>query len=89
MSIPGFPHSRPDETFTTDFAPTDLESLRSDLMQAGLDSWQAGELISSFLAARGYGVSAGDARSIATRIESASCSLEWMRHELGKLALMM
>lgn len=89
MSIPGFRFSRPDETFTTDFAQTDLESLRSELLQAGLDTWQAGELISSFLSVRGYGVSAGDARTVATRIESSSCTLECMRQELGKLALMM
>ena len=89
MSIPGFRSFRPDETFTTDFAQTDLETLRHELLQAGLDTWQSGELISSFLAARGYGVSAGDARSVATRIESASCSVDCMRHELGKLALMM
>ena len=74
---------------TTDFDRTDLQTLRSELLQSGLDIWQAGELISSFLASRGYGVSAGDARTIASRIEAESCSLECMRHELGKLALMM
>lgn len=89
MNIPGYRIPRPDETFTTDFSQMDLESLRSELLQSGLDTWQAGELIRSFLAARGYGVSAGDARTVATRIESASCSLECMRHELGRLALMM
>ena len=73
----------------TDFDQTDLEALRNEMLQAGLDCWQAGELIASFLAMRGYGVSAGDARSAASRIESASCSLECMRHELDRFALMM
>ncbi len=74
---------------STDFAVTDLETLRNELLQSGLDSWQAGELVSSFLAVRGYGVSAGEARQVATRIESESCSLECMRKELGRLALVM
>ncbi len=73
----------------TDFTVTDLETLRNELLQSGLDSWQAGELVSSFLAVRGYGVSTGEARRVATRIESESCSLECMRQELGRLALVM
>ncbi len=84
-----FPDQDDRAPLTTSFDKTDLESLRSELLQSGLDIWQAGELVSSFLAARGYGVSAGDARSVASRIESESCSLESMRHELGKLALFM
>ena len=75
---------------TTDkFNATDLSSLRSELMQSGLDSWQAGELISSFLNIRGYGVSNHAARGAATRIESYGCSLKCMQEELEKLALVM
>lgn len=74
---------------TSGFATADLESLRGELLRAGLDSWQAGELITSFLVARGFGVSTPDARVVATRIESASCSLDCMRHELSQLALPM
>ena len=57
------------------FEQTDLETLRTELLQSGLDLWQAGELVSSFLAARGFGVSAGDARSVASRIASVNCNL--------------
>ena len=74
---------------TSGFAQRDLESLREELLGAGLDTWQAGELISSFLAARGFGVSAPEARTVASRIESASCSLDCMRHELNLIALPM
>lgn len=74
---------------TGGFAQQDLESLREELLRAGLDTWQAGELISSFLAARGFGVSAPEARTVAGRIESASCSLDCMRRELSQLALPM
>lgn len=69
------------------FTEADLASLREELLRAGLDNWQAGELITSFLKARGFGVSAPEARTVATRIELASCSLECMRQELSQLAL--
>ena len=71
------------------FAATDLSSLREELMQSGLDSWQAAELISSFLNIRGYGVSNHAARGAAARIESVRFSLPLMQEELEKLALVM
>lgn len=71
------------------FTPTDLSSLREELMQSGLDFWQAADLISSFLTVRGYGVSNHAARGAASRIESVGCSLKSMREELEKLALVM
>jgi hypothetical protein len=71
------------------FTATDLSSLREELMQSGLDSWQAGELISAFLSGRGYGVSSHAARGAASRIESVGCSLQLMQEELEKLALVM
>jgi hypothetical protein len=39
------------------FPTLELQELRDGLLQQGLDSWQAADLISSFLAGRGYGVS--------------------------------
>jgi len=71
------------------FAEADLFSLRSDLLQSGLDSWQAAELISAFLAGRGYGVSSNAARKAASRIEQVGCTLECMQTELEKLAMVM
>lgn len=71
------------------FGTADLSGLREELMQSGLDSWQAAELISSFLVGRGYGVSNHDARVSATRIESHGCSLERMQEELEQLAFVM
>lgn len=88
MSFPDQDDRKP-PPLTTNFDSTDLETLRDELLRSGLDLWQAGELVSSFLAARGYGVSAGDARTIATRIEAESCSLDCMQAELGRLALFM
>ncbi|MEO6807042.1 MAG: hypothetical protein ABI286_12035 [Edaphobacter sp.] len=71
------------------FAEADLNGLREDLMKSGLDSWQAADLISSFLAARGYGVSTENARTAAFRMESITCSLPCLQEELEKIAQIM
>jgi hypothetical protein len=71
------------------FADADLTGLREDLMKSGLDSWQAADLISSFLSGRGYGVSNHAARKAASRLESRSCSLKCIQEELEKLAMVM
>jgi hypothetical protein len=71
------------------FTEADLKGLREDLMKSGLDSWQAADLISSFLAAHGYGVSTQDARTAAFRMESISCSLRCLQEELEKIAQVM
>ena len=71
------------------FPIAELQDLRNGLLQSGLDTWQAAELISSFLSGRGYGVSRQRARDAVTRLEGISCSLEHMQEELEKLALVM
>ena len=71
------------------FSDAELIGLREELLKAGLDSWQAADLISSFLAARGYGVSTQDARKAASRIEVAGCSLKCLQAELEQLAHVM
>lgn len=82
-------HYLPAPGATEKFTETDLSLLRDELMQSGLDHWQAAELIGSFLTVRGYGVSHHAARGAATRIESVGCSLKSMQEELEKLALVM
>ncbi|AFL87305.1 hypothetical protein Terro_0984 [Terriglobus roseus DSM 18391] len=71
------------------FTAEDVASLRGELASSGLDSWQAAELVSSFLAARGYGISSDGARSVITRIDATHCTLECMQQELETLALVM
>jgi hypothetical protein len=83
-----------DETMTEDsrvekFAVTELAGLRNALMQSGIDLWQAAEVLSSFLAGRGYGVSADQARDAVLRLEGAGCSYECMQTELERVALVM
>ena len=71
------------------FPLEDLSGLRDELMQSGLDSWQAAELISCFLSGRGYGVSNDEARTIVNRIDTVACTFERMQKELESLAYVM
>jgi hypothetical protein len=68
------------------FPPDQLFTLRRELMKSGLDSFQAGELITAFLAQHGYGVSHTEARDAASRIESVNFSLPRLQEELERIA---
>jgi hypothetical protein len=71
------------------FAMNELAGLRNELMHSGLDSWQAAEILSAFLAGRGYGVNTAQAREAVTRLEGRTCSYECMQLELERVALVM
>jgi hypothetical protein len=69
------------------FPEDQLQNLRGELMQSGLDSFQAAELLTAFLAQHGYGSSHDEARTAASRIESVNFSLPRMQEELERIAL--
>ena len=71
------------------FPTVELQELRDGLLQQGLDSWQAADLISSFLAGRGYGVSRQSARDAVMRFEGVGHSIDHIQAELEKLAWVM
>ncbi|HZY62484.1 MAG TPA: hypothetical protein VFE38_08155 [Edaphobacter sp.] len=71
------------------FPAAELNGLREELRRSSVDSWQSADLISRFLAGRGYGVSTDAARMAAQRIESVGSSLQTIQEELEKLALVM
>lgn len=71
------------------FSAADLAGLREELLHAHLDSWQAADVISHYLSARGYGVSNPAARSTASRLESAGYAVDQMQEEFERLALVM
>jgi len=71
------------------FTASELATLRNELMQSGIDMRQATEVLSAFLAGRGYGVIPEQARDAVVRIENAGCSQECMQQELERLALVM
>lgn len=71
------------------FPAAELAGLRTELIQSGMDSFQAAELLTSFLAGRGYGVDATLARDVALRLESNACSLDCIQKELERVAFVM
>jgi hypothetical protein len=71
------------------FAVNELANLRNELMQSGIDLWQAAQVLSAFLAGRGYGINADQARAAVMRLEGAGCSYECMQTELERVALVM
>lgn len=71
------------------FANHELTSLRNEMMQAGIDMWQAAEVFTAFLAGRGYGVIREQARDAVVRIEGGGCSYECLQLELERVALVM
>jgi hypothetical protein len=78
-----------DRTYVEQFTPTDLMTLRNELLQSGVDSFQAAEIVSNFLSGRGYGVSNYEARTAASRIEVPGCTVEHIQAELERVALAM
>ena len=74
---------------TDKFTPSDLLGLRSELLQSGLDSFQAAEILSSFLSGRGYGISSQEARHVASCIEGNGCKPEHIQAELERVARVM
>ncbi len=69
------------------FSSMELAALRNELVENGLDTRQAGEVLQVFLMGRGYGVSPEAAMDAAARVEGAGCSLAVIEQELQGLAL--
>ena len=71
------------------FTSAELSSLRNELLHAGLDSWQAADVITGFLAGRGYGANAEQLRSSMLSMDGSTRSLERMQEELERIAFVM
>jgi hypothetical protein len=71
------------------FSVTELAVLRNELMQNGLDAFQAAELFKLFLAGRGYGASQEAVIDAASKIGHSGCDINVMQKELSNLALVM
>lgn len=78
-----------DRTYVERFTPTDLLTLRNELLQSGVDSFQAADIVRNFLSGRGYGVSKHEARDAASRIEGPGCTAEHIQAALERVALAM
>ena len=71
------------------FSATDLMTLRHDLLSSGVDSFQAAEIVASFLTGRGYGISPMEARSVVCAIEVPGATPERIQAELERGARVM
>ena len=71
------------------FSTTELVSLRNELIQNSLDSWDAARLVQLFLMGRGYGVSPEAALDAASRMEGEGCSMDAIQRELSRVAMVM
>jgi hypothetical protein len=69
------------------FSALEVAELRSELLHSGLDARDTAEVMRSFLAGRGYGVSLEAARAAAFKVEGSGCSLEVMQRELDQIAM--
>jgi hypothetical protein len=70
------------------FNVTEVAALRNELLQGGLDSMQAAEVVRMFLMGHGYGISPDAALDAASRITGGS-TVEAVREDLENLALVM
>ncbi len=71
------------------FTPTELASLRVELMRLRSDSWQAAEFVSDFLAGRGYGVNAAAMRTAVPELAVLRGSHDAMQSLLESVAYVM
>lgn len=71
------------------FTSSDLMGLRTELLQCSLDTFQAAEILTSFLSGRGYGISSQEARRVASKIEGMGCKPEHIQRELERVARVM
>ncbi|HEX3438656.1 MAG TPA: hypothetical protein VHT24_17940 [Pseudacidobacterium sp.] len=71
------------------FSMAELSRLRNELMQSGIDSRQAAELVTSFLSMHGYGVDSALVPDVLPRLEQADCSVDCIQAELERVALVM
>jgi len=69
------------------FSALEVAELRIELIHSGMDARDAAELMQTFLAGRGYGVSLEAARAAAFTVEGSGCSLEVMQRELDRIAM--
>lgn len=78
-----------DKSLVEQFTPTDLLALRGELLRSGVDSFQAADIVCSFLSGRGYGISPREARRVASRIEVPGTTAEHIQAELERAAQVM
>lgn len=68
------------------FSVPEIAALRNELLQSGLTSQDAAEVLQLFVAGRGYGISPEAALDVTIRLGSGK-SIESIQEELDRVAL--
>ncbi|HLJ30144.1 MAG TPA: hypothetical protein VKY85_25785 [Candidatus Angelobacter sp.] len=71
------------------FSIAEVAALRGGLLHGGLDSFQVAEIIKTFIAGHGYGISTETALSAVGRLEATRRDVGSFHRELESLALVM
>jgi hypothetical protein len=71
------------------FSASELTDLRTGLLQSGIDSIQARQVLASFLAGRGYGADSERLRDAVLHLEGGCASVDCIQRELERVALVM
>jgi|ERR1700734_2210486 hypothetical protein len=71
------------------FPVAELTGLRTELLNAGVDSFQAAQMVTIYLSGRGYGVDSALVHEAVLRFEGNACSVECMQQELERVAFVM
>ena len=71
------------------FSTVEVATLRSDLLQVELDSFQAAQVIKIFIAEHGYAISAGRALEAAMNFDAMGRNMKSFHRELEASALVM
>lgn len=71
------------------FTSSDVMGLRTELLQSGVDTFQAAQIVVTFLSGRGYGISQREARHLASTIEGLGSKPEQIQAELERVARVM
>jgi hypothetical protein len=71
------------------FTPSELTKLRSEMMKCKMDSWQVADMVSAFLAGRGYGVNANAMRTAIPHMAMLGGSHESMQATLETFVYVM
>ncbi len=71
------------------FAPSELAKLRSEMMKRKMDSWQVADMVSAFLAGRGYGVNANAMRTAIAQLAMLGGSHDAMQAALETFVYVM
>ncbi|HEV2962315.1 MAG TPA: hypothetical protein VG649_10860 [Candidatus Angelobacter sp.] len=71
------------------FSSIEVATLRSDLLHAELDSFQAAQVIKTFITEHGYGISSDRALDAAVSFDAKGRNMKTFHRELEASALVM